>query len=390
MTRINPEILVWARNSAGFTLEQATQSLGWHTVDKLYRLEIGELEPTRPQLIQLAEKYRRPLLSFYLPRPPKPSDRGQDFRTIQDRNSDAEALLQALIRDVQTRQELVKAALEEAEEDQVLKFVGSAQIENGIESVVSSIRNAIDFGIDEFRKQKTASDAFSKLRSAVERAGVFVLLVGNLGSHHSNIEVNVFRGFALSDPIAPFVVINENDSRSAWAFTLIHELAHVWLGQTGVSGYSTDSKIEKFCDRVAARFLLLPQEVDELVVATDASLEELISSINTFANSRRVSRKMIAYSLLEVGHIDRQKFAALSAEFDRARLREKEALKQLYSDKDGAPDYYTVRRHRLGPGLLSTVRRMVSSGVLTTTKAARILGVKPTAVFRTFDTSRAA
>ena len=88
--------------------------------------------------------------------------------------------------------------------------------------------------------------------------------MGNLGSHHSDIDARVFRGFALADPVAPFVVVNEKDSRTAWSFTLLHELAHLWLGQTGVSGYDGEAEVEKFCDAVAARFLLDPQELLQL------------------------------------------------------------------------------------------------------------------------------
>ncbi|MFY1080099.1 ImmA/IrrE family metallo-endopeptidase, partial [Escherichia coli] len=78
---------------------------------------------------------------------------------------------------------------------------------------------------------------------------------GNLGSHHSALNVELFRGFALSDKVAPFVVINDQDSEQAWSFTLLHELAHIWLGQTGVSGGRPTSVIETFCNDVAGRIL---------------------------------------------------------------------------------------------------------------------------------------
>jgi Zn-dependent peptidase ImmA (M78 family) len=88
--------------------------------------------------------------------------------------------------------------------------------------------------LSDFRSQSSAEEAFSFLRSRAEEVGVFVLLKGDLGSHHTAIDLQTFRGFALADPVAPFVVINDQDSKSAWSFTLIHELAHLWLGQTGV------------------------------------------------------------------------------------------------------------------------------------------------------------
>ena len=84
------------------------------------------------------------------------------------------------------------------------------------------------------------------LRAKVESAGVFVLLIGNLGSHHSALGLEAFRGFALADPIAPFIVINDQDAKAAWSFTLLHELAHLWVGATGVSGQFTEGQLERF------------------------------------------------------------------------------------------------------------------------------------------------
>ena len=208
--------------------------------------------------------------------------------------------------------------------------------------------------------------------------------MGNLGSHHSDLEVDVFRGFAIADTVAPFVVINEKDSRAAWAFTLLHELAHIWLGQTGISAYGSDVEIERFCDAVAARFLLDPIELDE--INTTAVLGDLKDQITNFADQRNLSRKMVTYNLLAAGRISRQQYVALCDELDADRLAERQAIQR----GDGAPDYYVVRRHRVGPGLVGLVRRMVMAGVLSTTKAGRVLGVKPTAVFRAVDNGRAA
>ena len=228
------------------------------------------------------------------PDPPPASDKGQDFRTLPEAPPPAaEALLGALLRDVQVRQGLVRAALEEAEEDEELPFVGSAKITDGVEAVVAAMRAILGVSLDEFRQQRTLDDAFKLLREGAERAGVFMLLMGNLGSHHTGLDARAFRGFALADPIAPFVVINENDSRAAWSFTLLHELAHLWLGQTGVSGYDGEGEAERFCDAVAAQFLLDPHELSHLAVASQSNLSELKAEIDAFARARKLSRKMV-------------------------------------------------------------------------------------------------
>ena len=387
MPKVNPDILVWARETAGLSEDEAARKLGLSGGDRLRALETGERLPSRRQLANMAEKYHRPLLSFYLPSVPRKSTRGHDFRTLPEAQpSGSEAVLDTLIRDVQARQKLVRSALEEAEEDEPLEFVGSAQIENGVEALSSFMNETLDFSLSEFRSQKTTDEAFAVLRAATERIGVIVLLMGNLGTHHTNVSATVFRGFALADPVAPFVVINENDSRSAWSFTLLHELAHVFLGETGISGYEGEAGVERFCDAVAARFLLDPEELSTINTGKDIRFEEMVEQIGDFSLERNLSRKMVAYNLLRSDLISRSMYKSISTVFDT----ERHSLKKDQTTGDGGPNYYVVRRHRVGHGLVNLVKRMVASGYLSTTRAGRVLGVKPTSVKRLIDGNRAA
>jgi Zn-dependent peptidase ImmA (M78 family) len=377
MPSVNPSILVWARETAGLSVEAAAEKLGLSGPDRLQALETGQQPPTRRQLVNMSEKYHRPLLTFYLPNRPQDRDRGQDFRTLpgtEDR--DSEALLDALLRDVQARQQLVRAALEEMDEDTTLRFVNSARMTSGVEALAASIREVLDVSRQVFRKRKNVTEAFELLRAGAEKAGVFVLLMGNLGSYHTDIDVRVFRGFALADKVAPFVIINEKDSRAAWSFTLLHELAHIWLGQTGISGYDSEDDVEKFCDSVAARFLLDPVELEEIIVS-NARMNVLKERIGSFASARNVSRRMVAYNLRRAGRITAHMYTELSASFDADNAARKEQEKA-----GGGPDYYMVRRHRLGPGLIDAVKRMTAAGALSIPKAGRVLGVKATAVDR--------
>jgi Zn-dependent peptidase ImmA (M78 family)/DNA-binding XRE family transcriptional regulator len=384
MPKLNPAILSWARETAGLSADEAARKLDVPR-ERLVAMERGERDPTRVMLARFAEKYRRPLLAFYLSEPPQASDKGQDFRTLPEPPpSGTEALLAALLRDVQVRQGLVRAALEEAEEDEPLPFVGIAKIADGVEAVVSAMRAILGVSLDEFRQQRTVDDAFKLLREGAEKAGVFVLLMGNLGSHHTGLDARIFRGFALADPIAPFVVINENDSRAAWSFTLLHELAHLWLGQTGVSGYDGEGEAERFCDAVAARFLLVPHELSHLEVVSRSNLSELKDEIDAFAHARKLSRKMVAYNLLRARVILARTYRQLCDIFDaeRAAAGRREG--------EGGPSYYLVRRHRVGPALVAAVHRLLAVGALSTPQAARILGVKPTNVARLLEHRRAA
>ena len=90
-----------------------------------------------------------------------------------------------------------------------------------------------------------------------------MLLLGNLGSYHTNIPLEIFRGFAVADALAPMIVINDQDAKTAWGFTALHELAHLWLGSTGVSGGDPAVQIEQYCNDVAGEILLPAAELKD-------------------------------------------------------------------------------------------------------------------------------
>ena len=376
----NPEVFRWARESAGLEPEGAARAVGIVPMS-LIAIERGEKEPSRTTLSNMAKVYRRSLLTFYLPAPPRKGDRGEDFRTVvADRTVEAEADVDALVRDLRARQSLVRAVLEDDEDVQPLAFVGSASMNGGVPALAKSIEQMLGITRAQYRAQKDAESAFALLRERAEHAGVFVLLAGNLGSHHSTIPVEAFRGFAIADPIAPFVVINDGDARAAWSFTLLHELAHLWLGATGVSGGGApEMKIERFCNDVAGEFLLSRDDVQAISIA-GLDLDAQIAVITDHANRWRLSRRMVAYNLFKAGRVTLEAWRALDARIRERRAeerrREKDQLKSL-----SGPSYYVVRRHRLGHAMLDFARRYTDAGTLSPSKAAKVLGVKPRSVY---------
>lgn len=393
MPSVNPEILRWARETAGLDLEDAADKLdiaaarGVSGMDRLAAIEAGEKEPTRPLLVKMAKQYRRPLLTFYMSAPPRKGERGQDFRTLPPEHSrQDDALVDALLRDVRARQEMVRALLEAEDEAVPLPFVGSMTMRDGAEAVINAISIALGLDLARFRNGDPNDNAASKkgfdyLRDRAERAGIFVLLIGNLGSHHSNLDVEIFRGFALADPLAPFIVINDQDARTAWSFTLLHELAHIWLGQTGVSGENAESALEQFCNDVAGRFLLPAQEIRGEALLHNAPFEAIVARVGEIADRRGVSCSMVAYKLFRQDVINKDAWNRLRVFFRQQWIQNRQADRSRDRDHDGGPNYYVVRRHRIGARLLNLTRRMMAEGALVPSKAAKILGVKPTNVF---------
>jgi len=377
----NPDILTWARSSAGLSVDEAAQVLGFKNAqersaaERLEALETGREEPSRSVLLKMAKAYHRSLLVFYLSEPPRTGDRGQDFRMAPGTDPQQyDPTLDALIRDIRGRQSIIKHLHEQDDKTRV-DYVGSATMDVPYREMADRIAGRIAFSLAEFRRQPKVEEAFAYLRAQVEATGAFVLLLGNLGSHHTNIPSKTFRGYAIADPEAPFIIVNDQDAKAAWSFTIIHELTHLWLGTTGVSGESIDEQLESYCNSVAGEVLLPETELNELRFLRQASMQETVDSIAKFARTRNVSRAMVSYKLLRANVIGNARWRELGRHYEQEWLANRE--RQNEEKGEGGPSYYVVRRHRLGNALLDVVRNSLAEGTITPTKAGQVLGVKP-------------
>jgi Zn-dependent peptidase ImmA (M78 family) len=384
MSAVNPTILIWARETAGFDLESAAKKIGLNAArgvsgaERLAALEAGEGYPSASLLQRMSQQYRRPLLTFYLPERPKPAEIGQDFRTLPDKGSPSNILLATLLRDIKARQSLVRDTLEDDEDVSEVALIGwKANVKKPSE-LADALVQAIDFNRVEYRGCRSAKDAFAYLRGLIEAKGIFVLLAGDCGHWSTQIEVSVFRGFAIADTLAPFIVVNDQDAKAAWSFTLLHELAHLLLGETGISGGAPQGGIEQLCNDAAAAVLLEPAEIEALSL-TGGTAD--IGQINELADFARVSRTMIAYQLFRAGRITVNRWEGLRDQFRTEWLANKERERENNRARPGGPNPYVVGRYRLGPALLAVARQGIADGSLTPTRAGRMLGVKPMAVY---------
>jgi Zn-dependent peptidase ImmA (M78 family)/transcriptional regulator with XRE-family HTH domain len=388
--QINPRVLRWARKTAGFTLDEAAERLGLTTsarssaADKLADIEDGRKVPSAAQLLRAATVYRRPLIAFYLAEPPARGDRGEDFRTTGVRVTPRDnAILDTLLRDLRARQQLLRAMLEDEEEAVPLPFVGTARVGDDPLRVAAAIRSRLGVTLSAQRDASGPEPLFALLRSAAERVGVYVLLLGDVGSYHTDIGENVFRGIAIADDVTPFIVINDNDAQAARSFTLLHELAHIWVGASGVSGPLAglpSSKVEGFCNDVAGELLLPAGALVDSPEIRAADFQTVLRATDEVARVWNVSQPLVTYRYLRSRWISDQMAGELFSYFAERLRRVKQQSRASRDPEGSGPSYYTVRRHRLGRALLDVVRRGLQGDVITHTKAAKILGVSPASV----------
>ena len=342
--------------------------------DRLTQLEGGERDPARPMLVKMAKAYQRLLVVFYLAGPPRKADVGTDFRRLRRGPPAGEPPVQALLREAIARQSIIRDVLLDDDVSEI-EFVGSMTLADGHEAVIEAVRELIDA---QGTAVTDARSAFDVRRRSAEEAGVFVLLQGDLGSYQTDIDTGAFRGFALADRIAPLVVVNDNDARTAWSFTLVHELVHLLFGETGVSDSREHTGVERFCDNVASEHLL-PKAVLSRIPAT-SSFDAMVATIAAVAAEHNVSRALVAYCWHRESAISKDHYRRAIALFRSQWLRSREQERERSGDGAGGPSYYVVRRHRAGKALIDLVRRSIQDGSLPATKAAIVLGVKPTQV----------
>lgn len=395
MPKVEPKILQWARKNSLLSIEEAARKLNIKdskkksAVEKLTAFEFGYQEPSRSLLLRMSKQYHLPLLTFYLDKPPNIGDRGEDFRTLPEHFQEIENVnVDILIRDVKARQSTVRETLIDADEKNHIEFIGKHTIEDGITSIVETIRDVLNINLEEYRDQSNYREAFRYLRQKVESQDIFVLLKGNLGSYHSNIPLTVFRGFALSDDIAPFIVINDQDTESAWSFTLMHEMAHLILGKTGISGAYFDKEIEKFCNGIASE-LLLPEIEFKQFRISNYSFDHLKDDVSNYALLHRLSSTHIAYRLYKRGDINDSLWESLQDFYRNKWLENRKVYQDKNKQKEGGPNYYVVKNYKLG-NLVGLVQRLTYAGALTTTKAGMLLEIKPLKVHKLFQVDQLA
>ncbi len=212
-----------------------------------------------------ARKTHTPVGFLFLEEPPVETVPIPDFRTIGDRPvAAAGAVVSADLLDViyacERRQEWYRDN-QLLEGEPPLPFVGVASTTDAVDDVAGQMREVLDWTAESRAACRTSDAALTWLREHAEAAGVLVMISGIVGSNtHRTLDPQEFRGFALVDRYAAVVFVNGADSKAAQVFTLAHELAHLWLGETALSDLDPQSirsnAVERWCNQVAAEFLV--------------------------------------------------------------------------------------------------------------------------------------
>jgi len=374
MTRVSiqPSMLTWARERAGLGLKNLDRRF-----PQLDAWERGKRSPTLKQLEAFARAVRVPVGYLFLPAPPAEPLPVPDLRTVADRPVERPSpeLLDTLYL-CQQRQDWYREYAQLHRLPRV-PFVGTFSLQENPVRVAAAMQETLGLSVRERQQLPTWTDALRQLADKAEEVGVLVMASSIVGNNpHRKLNVEEFRGFALVDDLAPLVFINASDSKAAQMFTLAHELAHIWLGESGVSdieaGRLPTNQIERWCNAVAAE-LLVPMADFRAQYQPGASLTD---EIQRLARHYKVSTLVILRRVFDGGFLDEQGlWAAYRQELERVRTLERRGA--------GGGDFYRTLSVRTGWRFASAVVASALEGQTLFQEAFRLLGIRKTATFYT-------
>ena len=367
---VNPELLRWGRERAGIAQEDLAVKF-----KKLPEWEDGRTQPTLKQAEAFARAVHAPVGYLFLSEPPEEAVPIPDFRTFAGHGvTRPSPNLLDTIYACQERQSWYRDFARVAGEPD-LGFVGSASVEASPETVAAQMRETLAFDLAARRECPTWTDALRLFIRQADDAGVLVMVSGVVMSNsRRRLDPEEFRGFALCDPLAPLIFVNGKDTKAAQMFTLAHELAHIWLGASGLSNLGVAPRPsfrneEVWCNAVAAE-LLVPLDALRSDLRRNEALPDALSRL---ARTFKVSTLVILRRLLDADWLTREGF-------ETAWAQESERLGKLAQSGSGG-DFYRTTVARVGRRFARALVVSTLEGQTLYRDAFRMLGVKKTETF---------
>ena len=333
---INPTIIKWARERSGYTRQEVAKSLN-RDVATISNWESGAAAPTYVQLEKLADKYKRPIAMFFFPEPPHETDFvGQ----LALRSSEVEQLdpgIRILLRQAYARQLSLMELNMDANPAETKVFRDlHAQLGDSPTELAQQTRAYLGISVETQAGWNSAKEALENWLESVEEKGIFVFKAA-----FQNDSVD---GFCLVHEQFPVIYLNNSRSSVRQIFSLFHELAHLLLGESGITrGINpVGEQIEVFCNQFAAEFLVPSGNLETVLdypVYNDAAIEEL-------ANYYKVSRPVILLRLINQGTLKQNSYRRRAARW----TEEYESClgRRVGGESPGGGNYYNTRAVYLG------------------------------------------
>lgn len=324
---IKPELLIWAREDAGYSIEEAAEKKKVK-LERLKAWESGELSPTISQLRDLGRIYKRPLAVFFLSAPPKKFQAMHDFRRLPGIVAGHESPnLRFEIRNIQRRRQVALELFNSLGIEPV-KLKENLSLEDDPEEAASNILQFLSITHTIRNKWTTKYDALNGWRAAFEDHGILVF-------QFKNVDVKIARGISLSDHPLPVIAVNNKDAVQGRIFTMLHEFVHLLLGKGGLCDLDEfeprapeENKIEVYSNYVAGAALLPRQQLlsDDEVKKHGRTPIWSEDDLNNIARRYWVSRETVLRRLLILGKTTHSYYRKMREKFQDEKIAKSEGF----------------------------------------------------------------
>lgn len=363
---INPDIMVWARQTAGYSLEEAAHKIGV-TPEKLHKWEAGEDKPTLRQLRIAGKVYRRPSALFYRSTIPTLPPTLPDFRVLPDTDLEYTPNLRFEIRRAFERRAIALEIMAQLGEEPP-KIEIRADMSEDPSCLAARIREWLGVSVETQFSWRDHYVALNSWIAAIEAQGIFVF-------HAGGVEVEQMRGFSISERPFPVVAINAKDSPRGRIFTLLHELTHIVLENGGLCDLHEteiigELSLEAYCNRVAGEVLVPSNALlsHDIVIGNAGNFQWEDWQLGQLSNKFKVSQEVILRRLLLLGKTTQAFYARKHEKFLEQYQRQSE------ESGAGFMRYYRRVLRANGPAFTSLVLSAYYNDAISSRDLSNFLG----------------
>lgn len=368
--QINPQLIAWAADQAGVGLDYFAQKLSSRDADKIKDGSLSEAQVRRA-----AELAKVKLYHLFLDTPPSlPKLPLADFRTLRAAESLSKDFYDVYY-DVEYKQKWFKDYLLR-EGAEPLPFVGKFSKVTDYKIIAADIREALSIQSKPTSIRRPEA-YYSFLVEKAEALRILVFKNGVVGNNTSRaLSVSEFRGFTVADPIAPVIFINGKDAPAAWVFTLIHELAHIWRGESAISDAASNSSRseEIICNKIAAEVLVPEVDFRHIWENSKGNVEAKLLAAQLYFV---VSSLVIARRALDLGFINQATYNKKAQSFSEPTA----------SGSGG--NFYSSLNIRNSKTLTKIVTDLAVTGALSFKEAGKLLQISPVNVVTVYKKNNA-
>lgn len=382
VAQINGKIIPWALRRTGASLESlATTKV---SLDRLKKWVSGDEYPSEGQAEDLADRLGIAYPMLYMATvPPDEPVKTPDLRTLDGRAVRKPSLgLLTMLDSTRARQNWYREELIELDKEP-LPFVAKFSLHDPAHTIAADMRA-------EFKSDSSSVRGYEELLKRLvvraEELGILVMRSSIVGfATTRKLSVSEFRGFVLLDAFVPIIFVNDNDAKAAQVFTLAHELAHIWIGASGISDRdpedrnSSKNPIEAKCDAIAAEFLV-PET--GLLSHWNTALS-LDSNVVNASRGFNVSSLVILRRAKDLNLITNSVFfTKVHEQYEGYKRHEKEVRERDARKKKKGGNFYNSFEIRNGRRFNTAVANAVKAQRTTYAEAGTLFGIAPGAASR--------